>query len=123
MLDTPKWSGNAFLAYGFPLGATHAQMRVDYQYHGSQLRDFASSFTSTAANGMPELVDNFNQRVAAYSLVNLNFSLRHRNWEGSLFANNLLNTRPVIDFNPTNTFTQAFTVRPRTIGLSVRTHL
>lgn len=120
VLDSPKWVGNAFLAYGFEIGASTLELRADYQYHGSQLRDFASTFVALSAGGAPEVVANPNQRLDSYSLVNLNATLSYDRWEISIYGNNVFDKDPVIDFNPTNAFSQALTVRPRTVGASLK---
>lgn len=104
VLDTPKWSRNAFAAYHFRVGAD-------------------SVFPSVAADGFPEFVPNFTQRVASYSVFNLSLQLSHGAWQYELFANNLLDKRPIIDLNLTEPYNQAFTIRPLTVGLSVRTQL
>jgi outer membrane receptor protein involved in Fe transport len=121
VLDSPKWVGNAFVAYGFEIGRSTLELRADYQYHGSQLRDFGSTFVALSANGAPEVVANPNQRLDSYSLVNLNATLSYDRWEFSLYGNNVFDKDPVIDFNPTNAFSQALTVRPRTVGASLKT--
>jgi iron complex outermembrane receptor protein len=120
VLDAPEWVGNAFVSYSFDVGSSAVELRADYQYHGEQLRDFSANYTALSANGTPQSVRNFNQTLDDYSLVNLNMTVSRGNWDFSVYANNVLDEDPVIDFNPTNAFTQAMTVRPRTIGASLR---
>ena len=96
------------------------ELRADYQYHGSQLRDFSSTFTALSPDGAPQVVANLNQRLDDCSLVNLNATLSYDRWELSVYGNNVFDKDPIIDFNPTNAFSQALTVRPRTVGASLR---
>lgn len=122
VLDTPKWVGDAFVGYTFELGADTADLRADYQYHGSQLRDFAPTYTALAANGLPEVVPNPSQYLKAYQVVNLNATWVHKGWEIGAFVDNLFDRAPIVDYNPTQPISQALTLRPRTFGMSLRTH-
>jgi outer membrane receptor protein involved in Fe transport len=122
VLDTPKWIASAFVDYIFDIGPDSVSLRAEYQFHGSQLRDFSSTYTALAANGTPIMLPNPSQRLKAYQVVNLNATWEHDGWQVQAFVQNLFDRAPIIDYNPTEPMSQALTLRPRTIGMSLRKH-
>lgn len=120
VLDTPKWIAAGYVAYRFPIwGDGFATAKVDYQYHGSSLRMFEDSFNVTTPAG-PVATNNFTQRQDAYQVVNLDLLLDTGTWQYDLFVNNLLDEAPTLDHNVVSGIEGAITLRPRTVGLSLR---
>jgi outer membrane receptor protein involved in Fe transport len=120
VLDTPKWIANGYVAYRFPVWSdTVATLRADYQFHGSSLRMFESTFNVSTPAG-PVAAPNFTQRQDSYEIVNLNLAFDTRTWRYELFANNLLDAAPVLDHNVVSGMEAAITLRPRTVGLNLR---
>ena len=122
VLGTPKWTLNTFLSYAFAVWGGTLTSRVDYDYRGSQLNDFSSSYIARTLGGTSINEPNFNQYLKSYGVANLNILLTEGRLDYSIFVNNLFDAAPIVAFSGLNEFTQAETIRPRTIGLNVRTH-
>jgi iron complex outermembrane receptor protein len=120
VLDTPKWMGNVYAEYAFAIASGTASLRADYQYHGSNLRAFESTMLVTYPDGSSGLIPNSAQMQQAYRVLNLNFSLTYGKWQYRAYADNLLNSDPLLDFSRTGGDTRASTLRPRTIGIGTR---
>jgi iron complex outermembrane recepter protein len=117
VLDTPKWTGNVYAEYAYTLAFGTASLRADYEYHGSNLRAFENTTAVTYPDGSSGLLPNTAQVQQAYRVLNLNLGLTHGNWQYRVYANNLLNSAPLLDFARTGGDTRASTLRPRTIGI------
>ncbi len=121
VLDTPKWIANGSIAYRFPVwGDGTATAKLDYQHHGSSLRMFEDRYMVATPAG-PVAAPNLTQRQEAYDVVNLNLQLDYGRWQYDLFVNNALDADPLLDHNVVSGMEAAVTLRPRTVGLSVRT--
>jgi iron complex outermembrane receptor protein len=122
VLGTPKWMANAFLSYSFSIWNGTLTSRADYQYHGSQLNDFSSTYIASTLGGAPVSEPNINQYLKSYSVVSLSLTLSKGRYDYNVFVNNLLDASPIVAFSDLNEFTQAETIRPRTIGFNVKAH-
>jgi iron complex outermembrane receptor protein len=121
VLDTPKWIANAAVAYRFPIWADGvATARAEYQYHGSNLRQFENVLPVTTSSGTVTTA-NIMQVQGAYEQVNLNLLLNYGRWQFDVYVTNALDSAPRLDYDVISGLEQANTLRPRTIGASLRT--
>jgi outer membrane receptor protein involved in Fe transport len=121
VLDTPKWMGNVFTQYEFPLAAgSTARIRAEYQYHGSDLRAFESTTSVAYPDGSRGVLPNTTQTQEAFRVLNLNFNVTRGNWQYRAYANNLLNSNPLLEFVRNAGDSHATTLQPRTIGIATR---
>ena len=122
VLDTPKWSASAHGDYRFLNRADWSgTFRVDYQFHGSNLRAFESEQTISFPDGTFGAIPDATQIQAAYHVVNAGFNFTNNNMEYRLYLNNLTDAAPYLDFTRSSGVSSATTIRPRTIGFNVRT--
>lgn len=102
----PRWSFAGRAAYEFPVAGYAGYVRGSFSYQGESM----SYFNDT---------DPTNTEIGDFWLVDAAAGVRIDNWDVSLFAKNLTNEAPLIDvFRNTDGF-DAFTVRPRMIGLRI----
>lgn len=121
VLDTPKWIANGFVTYRFPVwGDGTATAKLDYQYHGSSLRMFEDSYVVSTPLG-PVAAPNITQKQESYEVVNLSLRLDYGRWQYDVFVNNALDADPLLDHNVVSGMEAAVTLRPRTVGVSLRT--
>jgi iron complex outermembrane receptor protein len=122
LLDTPKWTGSGYAEYEFlHAAAWRASVRADYEYHGANLRQFNSLFSVTYPNGTPGDIPDATQIQGAYHVVNANLNVSNGATHYRLYVDNLTDTAPYLDFRRAPGFSAATTLRPRTIGISVKT--
>lgn len=121
VLSVPKWMFNAYGSYAMPIGADWTlTARAEYQYHGSGIRSFDSTALTSLPGGGTALVPNISQREESYGVINASLVLSDDAWEYRLYVNNLFDVAPYLDYY-LNDSAYATTLRPRTIGLGVRT--
>lgn len=121
VLDTPEWMGNVYGDYTFALGASmRATLRAEYQYRGSNLRQFDTTSFVTYPDGTVAALPDTTQIQDAYDVVNLNLTLFRDQWQYRLYVNNLLDEAPYLDFSRSSGSSVATILRPRTIGAGVR---
>ena len=122
VLDTPRWSASAHGEYRFlNLADWAATFRVDYQFHGSNLRAFETEQTISYPDGSIGAIPDATQVQAAYHVVNAVFNFTNNNTEYRLYLDNLTDAAPYLDFSRASGVSSATTIRPRTIGFNVRT--
>jgi hypothetical protein len=121
VLDTPKWMGSLYGDYRFLNSAGWTgNFRAEYQYHGSNLRQFESLATVTYPNGALGEIPDATQIQAAYHVVNANFIFVHGAAQYRLYIDNLTDAAPYLDFFRSSGVSSATTLRPRTIGVGVK---
>jgi iron complex outermembrane receptor protein len=122
VLDTPKWMGSLYGDYRFLNGGQWTgSFRAEYQYHGANLRQFESTQSVTYPNGSLGVIPDATQVQAAYHVVNTNFNFVNGPMQYRLYVDNLTNAAPYLDFRRASGVSSATTLRPRTIGISVKT--
>lgn len=122
VLDTPRWSASAHGEYRFlNLADWAGTFRVDYQFHGSNLRAFETQQTISYPDGSIGAIPDATQVQAAYHVVNAGFNFTNNNTEYRLYLDNLTDAAPYLDFSRASGVSSATTIRPRTIGFNVRT--
>jgi iron complex outermembrane receptor protein len=123
LLDTPKWTSSVYLEVSLPnASGWDSHIRADYSYHGSNIRQFDSTSLVTLPSGASGLVANESQLQHAYKVGNVALETEKGVWQLRLYVDNVTNTAPIIDdesevFNTPN----VTTLRPRTVGVLVRT--
>jgi outer membrane receptor protein involved in Fe transport len=123
LLDTPKWTSSVYLEASLPnVAGWDSHIRADYSYHGSNIRQFDSTSLVTLPNGASGLVANESQLQHAYKVGNVALETEKGAWQLRLYVDNVTNAAPIIDdesevFNTPN----VTTLRPRTVGVLVRT--
>lgn len=121
--EVPKWTGTAYLGYAFALTADwRLSLRGEYQYQGRALYDSTPLLPVTYANGIVGGIANPERYRRPYEVVNAFASLTRGNTALRIYANNILNARPVLDTNLITGADRAYTIRPRTIGFELRQH-
>ncbi len=122
VLDTPKWMLSAYGDYKFlQMAGWTGGLRPEYQYHGANLRQFESLASITYPNGTLGMIPDQTQLQHAYHVVNAILNFAHNAWEYRLYVDNITNAEPYLDFNRASGVSQATTIRPRTVGVSVKT--
>jgi outer membrane receptor protein involved in Fe transport len=122
LLDTPKWMGSGYGEYHFfKTGTWVGSFRGEYQYHGANLRQFQATALVTYPNGTMGLIPDATQIQAAYHVININLSFVHGPTQYRLYVDNLTDAAPYLDFRRAPGFSAADTLRPRTIGVGVKT--
>jgi iron complex outermembrane recepter protein len=123
LLDTPKWTSSIYLEFELPIVAGwESHIRTDYSYHGSNIRQFDTTSLVTLPNGNTTLDSNLGMLQHAYKVGNAAIESQKGQWQLRLYVDNITNTAPIIDdlsqvFNTPN----VTTLRPRTVGVLVRT--
>jgi iron complex outermembrane recepter protein len=122
VLDTPRWSASAYGDYKFlQLGGWTGSLRPEYAFHGANLRQFESLAFVSYPNGSLGTIPDQTQVQHAYHVVNAVLNFAHDAWEYRLYVDNLTNAEPYLDFSRASGFSAASTIRPRTVGVSVKT--
>jgi outer membrane receptor protein involved in Fe transport len=122
VLDTPKWMGSLYGDYRFlNSGQWTGSFRAEFQYHGANLRQFESMQSVTYPNGSLGQIPDATQAQAAYRVVNTNFNFVSGPMQYRLYVDNLTDAAPYLDFRRASGVSSATTLRPRTIGISVKT--
>jgi iron complex outermembrane receptor protein len=85
------------------------------------LRAFDSLQNVTFANGTLGTVPDATQMQAAYHVINANFNFINGGMQYRLYIDNIANAAPYLDFTRALGTSSATTIRPRTIGVNVRT--
>ncbi|MDB6092418.1 MAG: hypothetical protein JWN85_5202 [Gammaproteobacteria bacterium] len=124
VLDSPKWMGSLYGDYEFLRSpAWIGNFRAEYQYHGSNLRSFESFAPVTYPDGSGGQIPDATQVQQAYHVVNASFRFTNGTWQYRLYCDNLTNAAPLLDFarGTSSGASIATTLRPRTIGVGVKT--
>lgn len=121
VLDTPKWMLSAFGDWQFlDAAGWTGSLRPEYQYHGANLRQFESVAAVTYSDASPGTIPDQTQVQHAYHVINAVLSFAHHAWEYRLYVDNLANAQPYLDFSRSSGLSEATTIRPRTVGVSVK---
>jgi outer membrane receptor protein involved in Fe transport len=121
-LDTPKWMVSAYGDYKFSLIAGWTgSLRPEYQFRGANLRQFDSLASITYPDGSRGTTPDQTQWQHQYHTVNALLNIAHDAWEYRVYVNNITNAQPYLDFNRASGLSEATTIRPRTVGVSVKT--
>jgi iron complex outermembrane receptor protein len=123
VLDTPKWMGSLYADYELRHTATWtAALRADYQFHGANLRAFESQSPIIYPDGSAGQIPNETQIQQAYRVVNTSLRVTTGSWQYQLYCDNLTNAQPLLDFNRGTSagLSSATTLRPRTVGISLK---
>lgn len=112
-LSAPRLQGSSSITYGFDLKPDwNASVAVNAQYVGS----YNSSFPNVPGNPRARL-PTFGE-TDEYVNLNLAAGLRHGDWFGQLYVENLTDDHSVTYIHPEAFFASRFgTLRPRTIGI------
>jgi outer membrane receptor protein involved in Fe transport len=121
VLDTPKWTGSVFGDYHFlNVGAWSGDFRAEFLFHGANLRAFESFQSVTYPDASHGFVPDATQTQSSYHVVNANFNFANGVMQYRLYVDNVTNAAPLIDFWRASGVSSATTIRPRTVGVSVR---
>jgi iron complex outermembrane recepter protein len=124
VLDSPQWMANAFAEVALPtVAGWSTTLRADYEYHGSMIGQFDSTAVVTTPSGGSETVADTTQTQQAYELVNASLEARSGVWQTRLYINNLTNASPLLYTGLARILDSplGMTLRPRTVGILVRT--
>jgi outer membrane receptor protein involved in Fe transport len=108
---TPEWSFSGMAEYTFPfplIADAEAKIAANLSY-----KDSAVSFFNDDFVGFTEFGD--------YFLLDLNAKVSYKNWDYTLFIQNVTDKLAEVDvFSDPGGSINTFTVRPRTIGLTLK---
>lgn len=122
LLDTPRWMANAHVQLRFlQTAGWNGSVRGEYQYHGSNLRQFEPLAAVSYADGTLGQIPDATQVQAAYHVVNASVDLGSGFTHYHLYVDNLMDAAPYLDFRRAPGFSAATTLRPRTVGFGVST--
>ena len=107
VLFTPSWSAAAIVDYYHDLTRRITGfIKGDYDWVGPS----NGSFVATDPN----------YRDPAYGVLNASIGVEMNGWQGALYAQNLLDNKIIIQRPIINSVTEAYTLRPLTIGVQLR---
>jgi iron complex outermembrane receptor protein len=116
--DAPPWQITTTVEYQLPIGSGSGYVRGINQY-SSRNKGVISRYDTPTSSGY----DANGRRNDGYHLTSLRIGWRSEDFDISLFADNLLNAHPELNYVsnafPTDTTYYANTLRPRTIGLTL----
>jgi len=119
LIDVPEYNYDASAAYNIKLKAGNSLVgRVDYSYSGSS---YGSYQPLDYLNVPPTTNPNYHN--PGYGVLNASFGLSSKIFDISLYARNLANDRKIIQEPEVNTVFEAYTVRPRTVGVTLKLRL
>jgi iron complex outermembrane receptor protein len=119
LIDVPQATANVNLAYSWYINdKVQVKPFIGWEWTGRSNGSY-QRFTNTVALGS---LTNLNYNNPAYSVVNANVTVSYGNVDVSVFAKNLLNDQTIIQTPEVNTVYEGYTVRPRTIGVSLKAH-
>jgi outer membrane receptor protein involved in Fe transport len=109
VLFTPAWSAAAVGDYAFPISPDmQGFVRADYDWVGPSNGSFQSY--------------NPNYRNPAYGVLNASVGFYMGNWQASLYANNLTDSKIILQQPVINSVVEAYTLRPLTAGIQLTKH-
>jgi iron complex outermembrane recepter protein len=116
LIDVPEYDLNTSAVDTIQLGGGHSWVtRVDYSYRGSSY----GSYQPLDYNNIPPTV-NPNYHNPAYGVVNASFGFVGEFYEITAYGKNVGNDRTIIQQPEVNTVFEAYTVRPRTFGVTFK---
>ena len=109
VLFTPSWSASAIVDYYHDLTRNVTGfVKADYDWVGPS----NGSFTTTDPN----------YRDPAYGVFNASVGVEMNGWQGALYAQNLFDSKTIIQRPIINSVVQSYTLRPLTVGLNLTKH-
>ena len=121
MLDTPEWIGNAYLEYQFALVAGwDSSFRASWEYRGDNIRQFDERVNVFGPSGAPFLTRDRTQVQDEYDVLNLSLGFSKDDWQLQLYVNNVTDSDALLDYVSLLNTPNATSLRPRTIGASMR---
>jgi iron complex outermembrane receptor protein len=116
LIDVPGYGYTGSAAYDIKLrnGGTLVG-RIDYTYSGSS---YGSYQQLNYLNSPPTANPNYHN--PGYGVLNASLGLTSKTVDLGLYAKNLGNDRKIIQQPEVNTVFEAYTVRPRTVGLTLK---
>jgi outer membrane receptor protein involved in Fe transport len=119
LIDVPQATADINLAYDWRVNdKLSVRPFIGYEWTGRSNGSY-QRFTNTVALGS---LTNLNYNNPAYGVVNANVTLSYGPYDVSIYAKNLLNDQTIIQTPEINTVYEGYTVRPRTIGVSLKAH-
>jgi iron complex outermembrane receptor protein len=106
VIDVPKATLAAGVAYTVPLGDYQLTSRANYYFTGHSYGSYQT--------------DNSNFSNPGYGVWNLSAVMAGRKYEFMLYAKNAFNNQTIIQRPEINTVFEGYTVRPRTIGAQAK---
>jgi outer membrane receptor protein involved in Fe transport len=129
----PEWVANGSVEYTFKLlERWPLYARADYQWHDSQTLNFVDTMVVDADPytgvdfGEQRTVLNPGHIQQSYRQLNLSLGLDAEDWSLRLFVDNVTNEQPILGLTNVASGwlqTTAYSLRPRTLGLSVTRRL
>jgi outer membrane receptor protein involved in Fe transport len=117
----PKWMATAFVGYSSQLGGDwRFDVRGEYQYQGAAGFTLNPTMLVTFSDGTVATIPDPNGFRKAFDVVNLSASFSHGKTRIGLYANNLFDKRPLLLIDQQTASDRAWSIRPRTIGVTVR---
>lgn len=117
LIDVPQATANINLAYDWEVNdKVSVRPFISYEWTGRSNGSY-QRFTNTVALGS---LTNLNYNNPAYGVVNANVTLTYGPVDVSIYAKNLLNDQTIIQTPEINTVYEGYTVKPRTIGVSLK---
>jgi iron complex outermembrane recepter protein len=119
LIDVPYATADVSLAYDWMINdKVSVRPFIAYEWTGRSNGSY-QRFTNTVALGS---LTNLNYNNPSYGVVNANVTLSYGPYEVSVYAKNLLDDQTIIQTPEINTVYEGYTVRPRTIGVSLKAH-
>jgi iron complex outermembrane receptor protein len=116
LIDVPAYNYDASAAYSIRIDRGNSLVsRVDYSYSGTSYGSYQSLDYQTVPPSA-----NPNYRNPGYGVLNASFGLASKIFDLSIYAKNLANDRKIIQEPEVNTVFEAYTVRPRTVGVTFK---
>ncbi|MDT9600629.1 TonB-dependent receptor [Sphingosinicella rhizophila] len=118
--EVPKWMATAFAGYSTEVGdGWDLSIRGEYQYQSKAAYSFDETFPVTFSDGVVGDIPTPFMNREAYDVVNLYASIGRGGMRFRLYANNILDARPLLDADTATGSDRARTIRPRTIGVEL----
>jgi outer membrane receptor protein involved in Fe transport len=116
LIDVPKFNYAVSAAYDIKLENGNSLLsRIDYSYSGSSYGSYQPlDYLYTPPTPNP------NYRNPGYGVLNASFGLSGKVFDISVYAKNLGSDRKIIQEPEVNTVFEAYTVRPRTVGVTFK---
>ncbi len=119
LVDVPQASANINLAYDWMVNdKLSVRPFISYEWTGRSNGSY-QRFTNTVALGS---LTNLNYNNPAYGVLNANVTLAYGQYELSVYAKNLLDDQTIIQTPEINTVYEGYTVKPRTVGVSLKAY-
>ena len=116
LIDVPEYTYDTSATYSVPLaGGSNLVGRIDYAYSGSS---YGSYQPLDYLNVPPTTNPNYHN--PSYGVLNSSLGFTGSGYEVTAYAKNLGNDRKIIQQPEVNTVFEAYTVHPRTVGLTLK---